>query len=58
MKNGLAFVALNLPHFADFVIEQPTAVVEDGEELFKVYHYSDPFSLPAKNLVLAAGPGA
>ena len=54
----LAFIAFNAPHFADFVIEQPTAVVEEGEELCQVYHYCNPFSLPAKNLVLAAGPGA
>lgn len=53
----LAFIAFNTDHFADFVVEQPTAVVEDGEELCKVYHYSKPFSLPAKNLVLAAGRG-
>ncbi len=53
----LAFIAFNADHFADFVVEQPTAVVEDGEELCKVYHYGKPFSLPAKNLVLAAGRG-
>ena len=49
----LAFVAFNAPHFADFVIEQPTPVVKDEQELCRVYHYSNPISLPAKNSVLA-----
>jgi hypothetical protein len=51
----LAFVVFNAPHFADFVIEQPTPVVEEGVEKCRVYHYSKPFSLPAKNRVLTAG---
>ena len=48
-----AFIAFNAPHFADFVVEQPTPVVEDEEEKCQVYHFSSPFSLPAKNVVLA-----
>ena len=52
---SLAFVAFNSPDFADFVVEQPTPVVEDGHERCKIYHYSNPFSLPAKNRVLAVG---
>ncbi len=50
---SLAFIAFNAPHFADFVIEQPTAVTEGDKELFKVYHYSNPVSLAAKNTLLA-----
>lgn len=50
---SLAFIAFNAPHFADFIIEQPTPVVEDDQEKCQVYHFSSPFSLPAKNLVLA-----
>lgn len=50
---SLAFVAFNAPHFADFIIEQPTAVSEGGKELCKIYHYSNPFSLPAKNTLFA-----
>ena len=50
---SLAFIAFNAPHFADFIIEQPTAVVEDEQEKCRVYHFSSPFSLPATNLVLA-----
>ncbi len=49
----LAFVAFNTPDFADFVVEQPTPVVEEGQELTQVYHYSKPFSLPAKNRLFA-----
>lgn len=50
---SLAFVAFNAPDFADFVVEQPTPVVVDGQERCKVYHYSSPFSVPARNRVLA-----
>ena len=50
---SLAFVAFNAPAFADFVVEQPTPVVEDGVEKCKVFHYSAPFSLPARNRLLA-----
>ncbi|MFC1596527.1 hypothetical protein ACFL5Q_01085 [Planctomycetota bacterium] len=50
---SLAFVAFNAPHFADFIIEQPTAVVEDEEETCQIYHYSQPFSLSAGNRLLA-----
>lgn len=49
---SLAFVAFNQSHFADFVIEQPTPVIEDEKELCKIYHYSDPLSLPATNRIL------
>lgn len=49
----LAFVAFNAPHFADFVVEQPTPVVMGGEEKCQIHHYSSPFSLPAKNTLLA-----
>ena len=52
---SLAFVAFNADHFADFIVEQPTALVEDGQEKGKFYHFSAPFSLPAKNTVLALG---
>lgn len=52
---SLAFIAFNAPHFADFVIEQPTPVIEDGKELCKIHHYSGPISLPAKNVIFAHG---
>ena len=52
----LAFVVFNAPQFADFVVEQPTPVVdEEGEQLAEVFHFSEPISLPATNRVLALG---
>jgi len=49
----LAFVAFNVPHFADFVVEQSTPVLEDGQEKARTFHYSSPISLPAKNILIA-----
>lgn len=49
----LAFVAFNAPDFADWVVEQPTRVHPDGPNTTEVYHYAKPFSLPAKNRVIA-----
>ena len=51
----LAFFAFNAPHFADFVIEQPTPVTRDGQEVATVQHYSNPISRPATNSVFAVG---
>lgn len=51
----LAFVAFNAPHFADFVIEQPTKVIEEEQEKCQIHHYSAPISLKAKNTLLAVG---
>ena len=50
---SVAFVVFNAPHFADFIVEQPTALVEEGQEKGKFYHFSAPFSMPASNRVLA-----
>jgi len=52
---SLAYIAFNAPHFADFVIEQPIPVIQDGKEVCQVHHYSGPFSLPAKNTLWASG---
>ena len=49
----LAFAVFNAPHFCDFVVEQPTPIVRDRQEVCKVYHYSNPVSFPAKNRVLS-----
>lgn len=49
---SLAFVAFNAPHFADFVIEAPTAVDPANPDL-KVHHYSKIVSLPARNRLFA-----
>ena len=45
----LAFVAFNVAHFADFVIETSTPIHGDGRELCRVHHYSELRSLPALN---------
>lgn len=50
---SLAFIAFNAPHFADFVIERPTPVLRDGEEVCRVHHYSGRVSLPAANTLYA-----
>lgn len=49
----LAFAVFNATHFCDFVIEQPTPVLRDEQEVCEVYHYSNPVSFPAKNRVLS-----
>ncbi len=49
----LAFAVFNAPHFCDFVIEQPTPVTRNEQEVCQVYHYSNPVSFPAVNRVLA-----
>ncbi len=49
----LAFAVFNAAHFCDFVIEQPTPVFRDEQEVCQVYHYSNPVSFPAKNRVLS-----
>lgn len=49
----LAFVAFNAPHFADFVIEQPAPILDDGQERAQTLHYANPISLAAKNSLLA-----
>ncbi|MBL8850640.1 MAG: hypothetical protein JNG89_13255, partial [Planctomycetaceae bacterium] len=50
---SLAFIAFNTPDFADFVIEQPTPVIEDGVERCRTLHYSTPISRAARNILLA-----
>ena len=53
---SLAFVAFNAPHFADFVIEAPTAVGEGGGDTTLVHHYCKRVSLPAANRLFAIDP--
>ena len=52
---SLAYVTMNAPHFADFVIETRTPIVEEGKELCELYHYSEVKSLPAKNTLHCIG---
>ncbi|MBM3804784.1 MAG: hypothetical protein FJW26_21045 [Acidimicrobiia bacterium] len=50
---SLAFVAFNAPDFADFVIEDETPILEKGQPVTRVYHYSRKLSLPARNRLFA-----
>lgn len=51
---SLAYIAFNVSTVADFVIEAPTPVMENGKEICKVYHYSRIISLKSKNTVYEA----
>lgn len=48
----LAFVAFNMPEFADFVVEVPTEIGA-GPDATEVYHYSERLSLLASNRLYA-----
>jgi hypothetical protein len=53
---ALAFVAFNVPHFADVVVEVPTAVGAGApatDAATQVYHYSQRLSLPTQNRLYA-----
>jgi hypothetical protein len=50
---SLAYVAFNVPDFADFVIEQPTQISDGDQMAGQVYHYSGIVSLPAINRLFA-----
>ena len=52
---SLAFIAFNKADAADFVVEAPTPVKVNGNEVVKVHHYSRLLSFPAKNKVFALG---
>jgi len=50
----LAFAAFNSSDSCDFVMEQPTPILRDEQEVCKVYHYSNPVRFPARNCILSA----
>jgi hypothetical protein len=50
---SLAFIAFNTNHFADFVIEAPTPVMEQNKEIATVYHYSKMTTIQVKNRIFA-----
>lgn len=52
---SLAFVAFRAPDFADWVVEQPARVSLDDSNNTESYHYTKPFSTPARNSVFALG---
>ena len=51
---ALAFVAFNVPHFADFVLERPTAIASDsGAADSSVHHFSEVRTLKSVNRLFA-----
>lgn len=52
---NLAFIAFNTPHFADFVIEAPTPIIDGEKEVATVYHYSKMVTMNGRNRILAYG---
>jgi hypothetical protein len=52
---NLAFIAFNTPHFADFVIEAPTPIIDGEKEVTTVYHYSKLVTITTKNKIFALG---
>jgi len=52
---SLAYIAVNAPGFADFLVESVTPILAEGKEVAKVHHYSRQMSLPSKNRVFALG---
>lgn len=52
---SLAFIAFNQDHFADFVIEAPTSILESDKEVATVYHYSKIATIKVKNRIFAIG---
>lgn len=52
---NLAFIAFNKPHFADFIIETATPIIEEDKEVATVYHYSKIVSIAAENKLFALG---
>lgn len=49
----LAYIAFRTWDWADFVVEQPTPVIADGEEVAQVYHYSGLMHMETRNVLLA-----
>lgn len=52
---SLAFIAFDKPHFADFVIEAPTSIMEGDKKVATVYHYSKMATIQVKNRIFAIG---
>lgn len=50
---SLAYIAFNVPHFADVVIEDETPITHDGRVVTRVHHYSRRLSLCARNRLFA-----
>ncbi len=48
-----AFIAFNAPHFADFVVEAPVAITDNGKTVRSVLHYSELITHKATNRIYA-----
>lgn len=44
-----AYLAFNVPHFTDFVVETVTPIMVDGVQAAQTYHFSEMITLPAAN---------
>ncbi len=49
----LAYIAFNAPHFADFVIESPVPVTDNGKTVASVLHYAELATFKAVNRIYA-----
>jgi hypothetical protein len=52
---NLAFLAFNTSNFTDFVLEVPTPLLNEQNEVATVYHYSKMVSVQSVNRILALG---
>lgn len=52
-KLRLAYVAFNAFDWAEFIVEEPTAVLQAGKEMAKVHHYMGQVQAKARNVVLS-----
>lgn len=52
---NLAYIAFNKPHFAEFIIEAETPIIEEGKEVSTVYHYSRILPMTVENKIFALG---
>ena len=51
-KLRLAYVAFNAFDWAEFIVEEPTPVVQGGKEVATVHHYMGQVQTKARNVVL------
>lgn len=49
----LAFIAFNAPHFADFVVEAPVPITDNGKTIKSVLHYSELITHQSTNRIYA-----
>ena len=49
----LAYIAFNAPDWADFVLDQRTPLLSDGQEVAATHHYSGIVHLESHNILIA-----